>query len=74
MDKRINTIVTTIQNRILNSDANKIDFEDILIGKLGLAQSCYQLYKNQDDKRYLDKIEEILENIFEGYEYWYVLL
>jgi lantibiotic biosynthesis protein len=66
MDKRINTIVTTIQNRILNSDANKIDFEDILIGKLGLAQSCYQLYKNQDDKRYLDKIEEILENIFEG--------
>ncbi|WP_299677158.1 lanthionine synthetase LanC family protein [uncultured Dokdonia sp.] len=65
MDKRINTIVTTIQNRILNSNAKTIDFEDILIGKLGLAQTCYQLYKNQNDERYLSKIEEILENIFD---------
>lgn len=66
MDKRIDTIVTTIQNRILDSDIKTIDFEDILIGKLGLAQTCYQLYKSQDDKRYLHKIEVILENIFEG--------
>ena len=66
MDKRINTIVTSIQNRILDSNASKIDFEDILIGKLGLAQTCYQLYINQKDTKYLNKIEEILENIFEG--------
>ncbi len=66
MNKKINTILTTIHDRILSCNIKNIDFEDILIGKLGLAQSCYQLYKVKNNNGYLTKVKDILENIFEN--------
>lgn len=66
MNKRIDTILEAIHKRILSCDVKQMDFEDILIGKLGLAQTSYRLYKVQNDDRYLNKVEEILEDIFEN--------
>ncbi len=65
MNHRINTIVSIIHEKILNSDSNNIDFEDILIGKLGLAHSCFCIYSVKKDKKYLNKVLQILENIFD---------
>ncbi len=65
MHNRIDYITGIIHTKILNSDITTIDFEDILIGKLGLAYSCFCIYKVNKDERYLNKVLEIIENIFD---------
>lgn len=65
MNNRINTILETIHIRILSCDVKQMEFEDILIGKLGLAYTSYLLYKTHNNEQYLNKVQEVLEDIFE---------
>ena len=66
MKTKIKHIISTIENRILTADPKDFILEDILTGKLGLIHSCYHIYKQNKDEKYLNKIIEILEDIFEN--------
>ncbi|MBP9719909.1 MAG: hypothetical protein KBD02_01445 [Bacteroides sp.] len=57
-------ITSLIRVRVLNCNIDDVVKEDILTGKLGLAFTCLQIYKSIGDEAYLQKVSDILNDIF----------
>lgn len=62
--KIIDSIIHIANEKILNSDIELIELDNILNGKLGLAYYCYFTYHLKGNKKYLKIIEKILDNVF----------
>ncbi len=64
MDNSIASSLKIADDMILNCDLQKIKYDGLFYGKAGLALYCLYMYKLNKEKRYLNKIEEIIEYLF----------
>lgn len=65
MKNRIEKIFDFVNNKIMEVDLKTNNFDDLIKGKLGLVLYCLNFYKMQKNEFFLDKIVEILDDIFD---------
>ena len=68
MTKKIEIIISEIERRIVASQINKIKDQDLFIGKLSIAYTCFHLYNTNKKIEYLDKMTDILNDVFNDIE------
>ena len=66
MDEKIDLIISRTCDKILGATPSDITSQSILTGKIGLAHACFHLYKINRDERYLYKITEVLDDVFDS--------
>ena len=64
IDKRINNVLSFINDRVLHSEISDFEDESIFSGKLSLALYSFLVYKIENEDNYLLKTQEVLESIF----------
>lgn len=63
-DKRVNRVLSFINEKVLHSNISNFEDESIFSGKLSLALYSFLVYKIENEGNYLLKTQEVLESIF----------